>query len=140
VAVRMKIQDWMAPEATAAKIKNNGRMLMCTCTMHKTTGTMQGKSSMPVRNSAGYSSHPSQAGPSKVTRTHIRPTTTTLAILRRYKYPRVHRTYQTMQTCFRSILLLHNPSKKDSNRAPHQTHQVFQMPFVGKKQMMCHLL
>lgn len=43
----------------------------------KTTGAMQGKSSTPVRSSAGYSSHPSQAGPSQVTRTHVHPTTTT---------------------------------------------------------------
>jgi hypothetical protein len=42
-----------------------------------TPGAMQGKSSTPVRSSAGYSSHPSQAGPSKVTHAHVHPTTTT---------------------------------------------------------------
>lgn len=42
-----------------------------------TSGARQGKSSTPVRSSAGYSSHPSQAGPPKVTQTHVHPTTTT---------------------------------------------------------------
>jgi hypothetical protein len=41
-----------------------------------TPGAMQGKSSTPVRSSAGYSSHPSQASPSKVKQTHVHPTTT----------------------------------------------------------------